>query len=339
MIAFCHEAPLSQPHPATGLRAAPLPPTTEELRTRALESLRGAFHGTVWAVAESAGDDTTHVYAQRDVDDDDARELARRLPPTARVVVHGAGTTARPCLEPLRAATADKGDDEPSIAVGVWTVPGAAAPTDVELHLALQLVATVASSARALNALRVRMSTDEQTGVLNRAGVLELVERERERALRYRRNLSVIFIDLDSLKRVNDLHGHAAGDALITTVAHTLRAVLRNSDGVGRLGGDEFLAVLPETDARGARAAIDRVKQALASVTIRVGRTILTPSASFGLATLAEVGQGDLIGIADQRMLLSKRRRKKGRDGREGPERRRRAVGLVSPIEVRVTRA
>jgi GGDEF domain-containing protein len=95
--------------------------------------------------------------------------------------------------------------------------------------------------------LKELAKTDELTGVLNRRGLLEAMEREVQRAYRFTHRLSVMMVDLDYLKKINDTYGHEGGDRALRQVAETCRKILRTVDIVGRLGGDEFAVILPET--------------------------------------------------------------------------------------------
>src|SRR5450759_1138742 len=89
-------------------------------------------------------------------------------------------------------------------------------------------------------------TVDLLTGVLNRQALLSRLDDELERAARYERPCSVVLVDLDHFKRVNDTHGHAAGDLVLREVAEVLRTNVRTTDIVGRYGGEEFMVVLPE---------------------------------------------------------------------------------------------
>jgi diguanylate cyclase (GGDEF)-like protein len=106
--------------------------------------------------------------------------------------------------------------------------------------------------------------TDPLTGCLNRRGFAERLEAELQRAGRESGCVSVVQLDLNDFKAVNDRFGHAAGDELLRWVASTLKALLRGSDATGRLGGDEFALLLPGVDAAEARAIADRTVAALA---------------------------------------------------------------------------
>ncbi len=105
-------------------------------------------------------------------------------------------------------------------------------------------------------------TTDLLTGVLNRRGFMTAAAQEFTRTRRYERPLSVLAIDIDRFKLVNDQHGHAAGDAALQSLTVAWQAVLRTTDAVGRMGGEEFAILLPETPAYQARELADRVRQA-----------------------------------------------------------------------------
>jgi diguanylate cyclase (GGDEF)-like protein len=123
--------------------------------------------------------------------------------------------------------------------------------------------------------------------------------------------LAVLFGDLDGLKDINDVHGHGAGDAALRLVAGCLRANLRETDAAGRWGGDEFLVVLPHTDAAGAEAVMRRLEASCAALPAVLGFPLVV---SCGAACYPQDGARteDLLAAADRRMYEAKRR---GRDG------------------------
>lgn len=104
-------------------------------------------------------------------------------------------------------------------------------------------------------------TVDQLTGVLNRQAVLTELEKEIDRAARYSHQLSVVMVDLDHFKRLNDTHGHAAGDVMLREIAEILRTNLRAVDVVGRYGGEEFLIVLPETDVDAAASLAEKLRR------------------------------------------------------------------------------
>jgi diguanylate cyclase (GGDEF)-like protein len=296
-----HDLPTSNPDP------------TLDVRAHALAQLRRSFEGTSWVLVERAGPRHHEALVCGYVGEEDVRDVARALGAETGLLIRAATPGALRYAEPPRVRTWPSRAPEPDVALAVFADPGGVGPTEAELTLATQLLASVASGARAVDELRRKASVDAQTGVATRAAVLELADRERERACRYGRNLAVAFVDIDGLKTVNDAYGHGAGDQLILTVARALSAELRGTDSIGRLGGDEFLLVLPETDLEGARRLVSRLRSRLASVRLHLGTTVVRPSASFGFAALGEGLADDIIDLADRRMLEDKRRRRKGR--------------------------
>jgi diguanylate cyclase (GGDEF)-like protein len=101
---------------------------------------------------------------------------------------------------------------------------------------------------------------DPLTTVPNRRAFYEALDKERVRSIRYRRPLTIAYVDLDNFKKINDSLGHAAGDELLVQVAAGLTSNLRASDYVGRLGGDEFAVLLPETDATAAKLVLRKLR-------------------------------------------------------------------------------
>jgi diguanylate cyclase (GGDEF)-like protein len=112
---------------------------------------------------------------------------------------------------------------------------------------------------------------DLLTGALNRQALLARLEDELERAARYQRPCSIVLVDLDHFKRVNDTYGHAAGDAVLREVAEVLTSNVRSTDLVGRYGGEEFMIVMPETDADAAASSAEKLRRLVGSRQVRLG--------------------------------------------------------------------
>jgi diguanylate cyclase (GGDEF)-like protein len=126
------------------------------------------------------------------------------------------------------------------------------------------IVVLVAGAARAAQAREQALArSDSLTGLANRTAFYERIEIEIERQKRSGRPMALAYIDCDDFKRVNDRHGHAAGDRLLRDVAHTLVGGVRKSDMAARIGGDEFALLLPETGAREASLVIDKLRNSL----------------------------------------------------------------------------
>jgi diguanylate cyclase (GGDEF)-like protein len=142
--------------------------------------------------------------------------------------------------------------------------------------------------------------TDALTGLSNRRGIEERLNDEVARAIRFGHPLAVLMIDLDDFKSINDRYGHAAGDDILRSTAVAIDDSVRSIDIAGRYGGEEFLVVLPETDASGAEVVAERIR---ASVE-RLGATV-----SIGLSPLrAEDSSASiLVGRADEALYEAKR--------------------------------
>jgi diguanylate cyclase (GGDEF)-like protein len=124
---------------------------------------------------------------------------------------------------------------------------------------------------------------DELTGLFNRRHMTDLLKRERRRAERKKSSLLVVLIDIDRFKRVNDVHGHAAGDLVLKNVAFAIEHVLRETDAIGRWGGEEFVMLLPDTDLPVAKHVLSRIRASLAQTTVPVAGEHLTITVSMGL--------------------------------------------------------
>ena len=150
---------------------------------------------------------------------------------------------------------------------------------------------------------------DLLTGALNRQALLARLEDELTRAARYGRPCSVILVDLDHFKRVNDTHGHAAGDAVLREVADVLTGNVRNTDFVGRYGGEEFMVVMPETDADAAAATAEKLRRLVGSRQVRLddGHVLavtLSAGVAGGLGPLLQIDA--LIRDADAALYTAK---------------------------------
>jgi diguanylate cyclase (GGDEF)-like protein/PAS domain S-box-containing protein len=152
--------------------------------------------------------------------------------------------------------------------------------------------------------------TDGLTGLYNRRGFFELGRHEFERARRFGRPLAAVMLDLDYLKEVNDTYGHAVGDQVLAGVGVLCRGELREVDLLGRYGGDEFVALLPECDVAGAKGVAERLRQSIAQTPVKTERGAVTMSVSLGVAVL-DKGCADLEGLlnrADQALLRAAKR-------------------------------
>ncbi|HEX2872061.1 MAG TPA: diguanylate cyclase, partial [Polyangiaceae bacterium] len=151
-------------------------------------------------------------------------------------------------------------------------------------------------------------TTDLLTGLLNRRAFLESTGREVARTKRYNDVLSVILLDVDHFKHINDRRGHAAGDMVLAAVGKLLNSALRTCDIVARWGGEEFVLVLPSTSLEGAEQVAERVRVLLEAAEIKDGNGDAIPvTASFGVAQYAS-GETleQVVDRADRAMYLAK---------------------------------
>lgn len=164
-----------------------------------------------------------------------------------------------------------------------------------------------------LQQLRRLAITDELTGLYTRGHLLELGRREIDRARRKRQTIAVLLLDVDGFKAINDQHGHLAGDELLRAVAAVCRDEVRSFDVLARYGGDEFAALLPDLGPDEARAAAERLRCAIASMTVRHRDVRLAVTVSIGVACGGRPGETmtDLIETADAALYEAKAR---GRD-------------------------
>ena len=151
----------------------------------------------------------------------------------------------------------------------------------------------------------LRSRTDHLTGIANRREFFLIAEQERERASRYNRPLSLAYVDLDGFKQVNDDLGHIEGDRVLVGVAGILYNNLRSSDTVARIGGDEFVILLPETDARAARTAVQKLHALLLDLSKQHNWHV---TYSIGLVTFEELpgSPDEMLSEADRIMYTVK---------------------------------
>ncbi len=155
---------------------------------------------------------------------------------------------------------------------------------------------------------RIEARVDRLTGLFNDRWMAEALEKEIERCRRYHSPLALMMIDLDRLKEINDRFGHLAGDALIRHAAGRITAGLRQIDSAARVGGDEFVVLLPATDLDGARHVAERVHRNLRSDPPVIRGRVLRVSASIGVTAWRRGWNAErLLASADQAMYLAKR--------------------------------
>jgi len=161
------------------------------------------------------------------------------------------------------------------------------------LTMTAQMVLTIDS-------LKQDIVRDGLTGCFNRAHAMEVLEGNLRRASRTGFPVSIVMIDIDDFKSVNDRFGHVPGDAVLATVAGQLHAMLRQSDVRCRLGGDEFLVILPDTPLEDARRVAESIRHSIEGLAIPTVRGTLRVTASIGVAAAACGGPIDVAGFIDR---------------------------------------
>jgi diguanylate cyclase (GGDEF)-like protein len=171
------------------------------------------------------------------------------------------------------------------------------------------LLADITARTRLLHDLRRDAETDELTGVANRRRFTTAIEIEYERSNRHHSTFCVMIVDLDHFKSINDDGGHMVGDKVLTTVASRILSSLRSIDLLSRYGGDEFAILLPETSAVDALEIAERIRRAVAGISIDLGEKRIAPSVSIGVAASDPVRNSDwgqLLDEADQALYRGK---------------------------------
>jgi diguanylate cyclase (GGDEF)-like protein len=171
-------------------------------------------------------------------------------------------------------------------------------------HMAVSL-----ANARMVKTLEELATTDGLTGLLNKRAMLDIASDKVAAAVRFSRHLSVLVIDIDFFKKVNDVHGHDVGDLVIRGLGDILRRAKRTTDAVARFGGEEFVVICEETDAKGAMLLAERVRKEVEDKVFAAGGGPLRVTCSVGVATFPEAGRDwdALFKAADAALYASKK--------------------------------
>ena len=159
------------------------------------------------------------------------------------------------------------------------------------------------------NELRELSTHDPLTGLFNRREFEQRLQTERRRAVRYGRPFSLLMLDVDHFKDINDRYGHPCGDEVLTTLADLLRLNVRPMDAVCRYGGEEFAAILPETGRDGALVLAERIRRTVQDSTIVLDAARqVRATVSIGVATFATdaADGGDVVAAADRALYRAK---------------------------------
>jgi two-component system, cell cycle response regulator len=200
-------------------------------------------------------------------------------------------------------------------------------------RLIIMLTASALSLALVSRSQRLlQLATEDHlTGLFNRGYVEERFAIELSRARRYQQQLTIAVIDADRFKYLNDAHGHAAGDMVLKKIGSILRESFRQSDTVGRYGGEEFVVILPEMDQEIGRQKLEALRQRIAHTRISIARgEQVQITISVGLASYPQDGDEalHLFALADNRMFQAKRQGRNQVVANNGP-----AVQLGPPSE------
>ena len=174
-----------------------------------------------------------------------------------------------------------------------------------ETDLLLARVAQLVASRQQLDRLRAEADLDFLTGLANRRRFRKALNQEVERWRRYRMPCALLLLDIDHMKRINDTHGHPAGDAVLRSVAHVLADFSRDNDTAARLGGEEFALLLSGVDGARAAAAAERIRAGVASAQVEgVGRATV----SVGVAACPDHAESEreLFSASDAALYLAK---------------------------------
>jgi two-component system, cell cycle response regulator len=161
----------------------------------------------------------------------------------------------------------------------------------------------------ARDALKYQASHDMLTGLWNRTTILDAIDREFSRATRERSPVAVVMADIDFFKKVNDTHGHPAGDAVLRTVSARLKDGMRRYDSIGRYGGEEFLFILPGCDAINAEAQTDRLRRLVSETAAEHEGLTIPVTLSLGVAIFDGNEEADpdlIIKHADEALYRAK---------------------------------
>jgi len=223
-------------------------------------------------------------------------QAARRRDPEVQALVLTGNASVETAVEALRSGAYDY-LMKPLESLAVF---------ELSLTRALEHRHLIRENTRLFNEVKRLAVTDPLTGLFNRHKLNESLDGEVERGVRYQRPLSVIMIDLDGLKRINDEFGHPAGDQVLIEVAEGIRSQIRRVDIPTRLGGDEFLVVLPEADQLEAEGVANRIARQLTAIGTDKSGPV---TASIGVAQLPTgITTSDaFLNHVDQAMYQAKR--------------------------------
>jgi diguanylate cyclase (GGDEF)-like protein len=176
-------------------------------------------------------------------------------------------------------------------------------------EVATSLIAMALANIHAQRRIQKLADTDDLTGIGNKRSFRTKLAAEVERSRVYRVPLSVLMIDLDDFKAINDTHGHPMGDVILSELCGAIREILRPTDHFARFGGDEFTVILPHTDLDGAKATAERILERVREMRLEADDdSVIALTLSIGISTYrdSDGNPSDLLQRADDRLYESK---------------------------------
>jgi two-component system, cell cycle response regulator len=181
---------------------------------------------------------------------------------------------------------------------------------NVRLRAGRRIVELQTELVAAREKLREQATRDALTHVWNRYSILEILRKELARSSRERRHVGIVMTDMDYFKKVNDTHGHLAGDAVLREAAQRMQTRMRSYDAIGRYGGEEFLIVLPGCGRPETLAQAERLRTVLSADPVRLSETSISITASFGCTSVEPadiISTEGVIHLADEALYRAKR--------------------------------
>ncbi len=185
---------------------------------------------------------------------------------------------------------------------------------EVALHRLVAQAAVVIDNARLYEQIRNMATLDGLTGAFNHSHFHELLDQELVRGQRYRRPFSLLMLDIDHFKRVNDTFGHQTGDKALQAVVARCKEELRETDLLGRYGGEEFVILLPETGLTRAKTVAERLRESIAEITLTVEGDTLNMTMSIGVTAWPDCGKDDVGSIINKADTALYRAKHEGRN-------------------------
>jgi len=220
-------------------------------------------------------------------------------------------TRGLPCLMPFIAVTGHSEEDEVANACLRVGFDDVLIKNDLKRANFYRIVRNSVLRNTYSRVLFEKSEVDELTGLINHRGMLVRLNAERDRAARQRMALSILYLDLNDFKKINDAWGHSAGDLALVHFAKLVRALLRCSDVFARIGGDEFIVGMPATTAREAKELEQRIGQALAATPLRFNEHVIPMTVSVGISDNTtsdyQCSLSDLVERADADMYSNKK--------------------------------